>query len=234
MFVVGCPIQKREWMLPRWFEHTEAALADFDHIYAFVLDRYEEPLNEVIQAEAQKHNLAWITRHVDEKPREDKRVWGADRYHRMVFLRNQLLELVRLEQPEYFLSLDSDILLAPEAVKGMLEGIEEGFDAVGGKAYMTTTTRSHPSYANLGRRNDNLRREDSEFLVGVDCIMAIKLMTPKAYNVDYEWHAKGEDIGWSKAAKKAGLLLGWDGRTVNKHVMSPEWLYKEDPRCPII
>jgi hypothetical protein len=71
--------------------------------------------------------------------------------------------------------------------------------------------------------------DDGCFPVGV--IMAIKLMTPPAYNVDYEWNHQGEDIGWSLAALARGLKLGWDSRTTTKHVFYPHLLDEVDPRC---
>jgi hypothetical protein len=61
--------------------------------------------------------------------------------------------------------------------------------------------------------------------------LAIKLMSPRAYNIDYRFHHQGEDIGWSVAATEKGLKLGWDGRICSKHVMAADQLQLVDPRC---
>jgi hypothetical protein len=75
-----------------------------------------------------------------------------------------------------------------------------------------------------------LIRVDGRGCHKADVIMAVKLMSPAAYNVDYEVHRQGEDIGWSIAARKKGVKLGWDGRTVSKHLMTKDALDKIDKR----
>jgi hypothetical protein len=65
----------------------------------------------------------------------------------------------------------------------------------------------------------------------VDVIMAMKLMKPSAYWVDYRDHEQGEDVGWSIACQEQHLRLGWDGRVCSKHVMKPEQLDPIDARC---
>lgn len=205
----------------------EKATETIEHEYLFVLDTSEQPLNDKIDA----RELPVTKVHIDEVEREDKRQWDNTRYRRMVELRNTLLAAVREKSPELFLSLDSDILIHPDSVRKLISDLKlhDGYDAVGGKAYMTPKGRSHPSYANLNKR-DHLIRPDMWHTGPVDVIMAMKLMTPPAYNIDYVVHDKGEDIGWSKAAKAAGLRLAFDGEIVNRHVMSPTMLLQEDPR----
>lgn len=158
----------------------------------------------------------------------DRRVWSSARYRHMVELRNLLLGEVRRQSPDLFLSLDSDILLHPEALELMI-GDLGCFDAVGARCYMTATGVSAPSYANLGREG-SLRRPDSDSVFACQVIMAAKLMSPTAYRVDYRIHAQGEDIGWSTACTDAGLRLGWEGRVVSKHVLCPGMLDEIDPR----
>lgn len=216
--IVGCPVYKRGWILPTWFDHVEkaTAAAGVEPVYAFVLDDRDEATVEAIS----NHNGAGYAFRVREREEHDgRRQWNPRRYEWMVELRNELLGVVRLAEPKLFLSLDSDILLHPDAIKVLMETIED-CDAVGGKCYMTPRGNRHPSWAQLGR-NNHLYRADSDGIFPVDVIMAIKLMRPSAYNVDYEYSKQGEDIGWSKACKAKGLKLKWDGRVANKHVMDP-------------
>ncbi len=145
----------------------------------------------------------------------------------MVLLRNTLLERVRQLAPEHYWSVDSDILVAEETLVSALEA-RERFDAVGSKCYMTTKGTMAPSYGMLN--GHGIRRPDSTGCFKVDAIMAVKLMNPDAYNVDYSVHRQGEDIGWSKDARKRGVKLGWDGRTISKHLMTKESIHRVDDR----
>lgn len=169
---------------------------------------------------------------VKEPERDDERVWNPSRYQHMVFLRNRLLEFTRSAGPRWFLSLDSDVLIHEAAIYNLMETMEkEKWDAVGGRTYMTRLGRDTrwPS-CGVFTSQGQMRRPDSGGVNPVDVIMAIKLMSPMAYNVDYQYHKLGEDIGWSLAVKEAGGKIGWDGRVVSKHVMSPEHLAVVDPR----
>lgn len=227
--MVGCPVWRREWVLPNWFLHTERACfrAGVQPHYVFVADPKDIHTTEVIFGMAMERDLSMGWSHED-RPPEDARVWNHSRFKRMVELRNQLLRLVREQEPEFFLSLDSDILLAPDVIGQLLESSER-FDAVGGKTFMEESGTSSPSFAMAS--GAGLRRNDESCVMQVDYIMAIKLMNPAAYNVDYVFDEQGEDIGWSRQCRKANLRLGWDGRTTSKHVMRPEQLRKVDPRC---
>jgi hypothetical protein len=170
--------------------------------------------------------FAWI----EERPDTPiHRHWNDERFHRMVYLRNHLLGAVRQIAPRLFLSLDSDILLHAESIQLMLEGLSE-FHAIGSKTYMTPDGKDFPSYAMLDHGTFSRRDSDSG-VFPADVIMAIKLMTPAAYNIDYEWSKHGEDIGWSVACRAAGLRLGWDGRVTSKHVMDESLLDRIDERC---
>lgn len=95
---------------------------------------------------------------------------------------------------------------------------------------MTLRGTHCPSYAKFKRDGTGLLRQNASAVFKVDVIMAIKLMKPQAYNVDYAADTRGEDIGWSINCRNEGLKLGWDGRVTNKHVMLPELLEPVDKR----
>lgn len=224
--LVGCPVYRRDWILPLWFQHVEVAavVAGVDIQYVFVADPDDsETLAEILSAH---HPVHWVCQ-PELIPHDGRRVWNHDRFKWMVDLRNILLRAVRDIKPDLFLSLDSDILLNPLSIKSMMEGLDR-FDAVGGKLYMTGGTTC-PSWATFSR-SAGLSRQDAEGFFPVEVIMACKLMTPMAFNVDYVFHEHGEDVGWSLAASMAGCRLGWDGRVANKHVMERGQEAKIDPR----
>jgi hypothetical protein len=223
---IGCPVAQRDWILPRWFDHVEAACihAQVEPTYVFVVHP-EDPCWAIIDKRASLHVRI-------EPPLlrpHDRRIWKPERYQEMVQLRNQLLGAVRLIGPDAFLSVDSDILLAPHAISLLLQDLDR-FDAVGGKCFMTPSGRTCPSWANIGREG-SLMRQDADGVFDVEVIMAIKMMSPAAYAIDYEFHLQGEDIGWCRAATRSGLRLGWNGRVCSKHVLEPEQLDVIDSRC---
>lgn len=232
--VVGCPVRRREWIIEDWFAHVEAACqqAAVHPTYTFVADR-DDPTAKQVADLAQVHGRACFFEWCKEDLSvADERTWGQPgRYDRMVKLRNQLLGLVRDLEPAHFLSLDSDILLHPQMLVS-LAGAMSGFDAVGGATYMTPTGTQYPS-CGWYRGMEGLVRHpmEAQGVVPVGVIMAIKLMGPAAYAVDYEFNHQGEDIGWSLACERAGLTLGWDNRQWSKHVMGPGALGQIDGRC---
>lgn len=225
--VVGCPVYKRAWVLPRWFDHVEKAfeVAGFTPTYAFVVDDRDEETIEVIS----NHHGGGFVFSVQEKVEHSgERTWNPQRFIWMAELRNELLGIVRLAQPPYFLSVDSDILLHEQALVNLLETIEH-CDAVGGKTYLSETGNTVPNWANLSK-SGGLKRYESSEVMAVQILMALKLMTPAAYAVDYSGHEQGEDIGWSLACRSKGLKFLWDGRVASKHIMRPDMLDKIDKR----
>ncbi len=151
----------------------------------------------------------------------------------MVHLRNRLLGAVREIGPDWFLSLDSDVLVHPRLVSNLIE-TSVGWDAVGGKLYMTShqSDTNEVSFADFCRSGSNRWfRQNTIGVHRIDVVMACVLMRSRAYNVDYEFHHAGEDIGHALAMKRAGVTVAADGRVTNRHVMSPEALDRPDKRC---
>lgn len=229
--IVGCPVSRRAWSLPRWFDHVENAFVTLgvEPQYLFVGDPVHDPATFAIINDRAPDA---IIVEVNEGRDADFRDWSTDRKELMVSLRNLALVEVRARQPDYYLSLDSDILLHRGAVGSYLDALTNPrWGAVGGKCYMSAG-RACPSYL-MGGRAGNWRRPDVDVpsLFEVDVIMAIKMMGPAAYAINYRYHKQGEDIGWSRACAEQSVRFGWDARVVNKHVMEPEHLDRHDPRC---
>ena len=226
--VVGCPFSDRSWIFDRWMNHIQDAFSGLGHDVSFVFVGNQTDLAFLKNVE----NTVLVE--FSEPERLDVRRWNHQRYEHMVLLRNELLGAVRKLGPDLFLSLDSDILLAPNAIQSAIEALSlhPNVWAVGLKCFMTPTSVSHPS---MGIWVDNshvrFRRNDVSDIATVDIIMAAKLMKPEAYNVDYSFHKNGEDLGWSLNVKLAGGSFIWDGRVTNKHVMSPKFLDVVDRRA---
>lgn len=230
--LIGCPYSDRSWIIDQWIDHVNlacfnAGITDFSFLFV-VGDGNEKDLEDLSKVENA------IVKVVEEESRTDVRRWNDSRYHHMAFLRNQLLVSVREISPELFLSLDSDILLAEDAIKSAISALasHDYACAVGMKCYMSETTKVHPS---MGYWSDGglirFYRRDTDDIATVDIIMAAKLMTPFAYNIDYSYHKNGEDLGWSSNVRSAGGKFIWDGKVTNKHVMSKKMLNVVDKRC---
>ena len=224
--LIGCPVFDRGWILDEWFKHSYQALINtgLNGGYVFVLDRRSQADLAVIAKYLDVLDIEIVF--VKEELTAYKRDWNPSRYEFMVYLRNTLLSKVRELKPDFFLSLDSDILVHPGSINNLIESVDK-YNAVGGKLYMSKG-RHHPSYAMLKRHG--LHRPDCSGIMKVDVIMAMKLMTPSAYNVDYRVHSYGEDIGWSQSCVEEGLMLGWDGRITNRHVMEKKYYGLKDGR----
>ncbi len=240
---VGCPIRNRAWIFPEWLEHVRIAfdLAGLKPIWVFAIGVDPSGTDDGTQrlvTDLYKDEPGIWSEEV-EPPLDRQRIqWNHDRYEQMVTYRNKLLHLVQAVQPDYFLSLDSDILLHPSALVCLLDtiskpvtiqGLDTHYDAVGGKAFLSEGSKDITTYGSLSPQG-GLRRQNSEGVFPVEIIMALKLMNPQAYNIPYKYSRWGEDIGWSQNCNESGLHLGWDGRVCSKHVMHPERLQKVDSR----
>lgn len=231
--IIGCPIRTREWIVEPWLRYALVSVlkTDIQFSFMFLIDE-NDPIQDKINDMLVEYE---IPGYFDTFPSyqgvdaEIEHSWSPEKVQYMVDLRNGLLESVRKMAPDYFLSLDSDILAHQDLIGNLLESSVK-FDAVGGKTYLSKQSRL-PSYAMVNSYSNNLvRTDDIDYVCPVDVIMAIKLMNGSAYGIDYGYDNRGEDIGWSENVKKAGLKIGYDARVVSKHIMEKSQLYSIDPR----
>lgn len=227
--LAGCPVHDRAWIIDRWAAHlVEAAEVAGVDLELVLLGDPADPTFAAVGHPAHRID-------VDEPRPTSVRHWspleivdGQTRVERMVDLRNRLLQEVRLIGPDLFLSIDSDILLHRDALANMIETVDvRGWPAVGGYTFMSPpdprphvpSQRCYGSYAHIISANVFDRRGIEGSVIPCDVIMAIKLMTPTAYHVDYQWDEQGEDFGWCRALRRLGHQVGIDGRVASKHVM---------------
>lgn len=216
--IIGGPISRREWIIDRWYEHAHRAAerAGLTPTFLHVVNVHDTPTRDRLDPDS----IQVVT---EEPKRQDVRTWNHKRYQHMADLRNLGLAAVRERQPRYFLSCDSDILLHPQAIASLIDALDRPalerirFDAVGGKCFMTNTDE-YPSCGMMSRTGGIRRVDTPNGVFPVDVIMGLKLMSPAAYAVDYQFHLHGEDIGWCLAARAAGVKIGWDGRVLSNHV----------------
>lgn len=224
--LIGAPVAHRDWIIDRWYRHAVAA--GIQHDLEFVVAAHpDDPTPAALMAVAEDP-VHVVT--VDEPRPGDQRVWSEPRFAAMARIRNQLLGAVRDLQPDLFLSLDSDILLHPDALAVMVDMIEK-FDAASSACFLSRPPRRksngeigapswrNPNYAMLSQAGQIRREWRPSATMRVDAIMAIKLMLPAVYSVDYQSHPQGEDCGWGLACRYEKVSLGWTSMAVSKHVM---------------
>jgi len=143
--LIGCPIYKREWIFPYWIsciENQEVDLSKIGFVFEVSPDD-EATISSLIRYRNARPNIEIFeidTRneipHFEHK--ENSRTWSISKYSNMVFLRNKLLEKVREINPEYFFSLDSDVLITnSNTINCLVSHIQDGADAVSPLMFMT-------------------------------------------------------------------------------------------------
>lgn len=235
--VVGCPIYKRSWIFPYWarcFEIQSVALSDIGFIFETSPDDVdtinhlkrwrsihpEIPLFDIVQRDDVPHF----------EHEKNSRQWTMSKYHNMVNLRNSLLTKVREIQPDYYFSLDSDILIKnPSTIELLLSHIDDGADAVNTLMFMTPVGVQFPSVMTWKKDEPDKAFRQDKYPIGTffksDVIMAAKMMSKEVYsNVNYEFHIQGEDLGWSLDAKRKGYDLFCASYIYTPHIMHEEML----------
>ncbi len=231
LLIAGCPASGRSWVVKHWVSYLKraAAYADIELLIFVVAPDDDEELIKALHEACHSSKVELVMATVDEPKRvDDERVWNMIRFEHMAYLRNTMLKTIRMLEPDLFLSIDSDILINRTLLPTLIDGLAE-YDAIGGKVWLHPRDPNIVNYAKLSSFN-SLQRTDSIGQFRVDVLMALKLMKPNAYWVDYKATSQGEDIGWSENARKAGLRLGWDGSIASKHIMTPGLLHEVDVR----
>lgn len=221
--LVGCPLvgnpkADRNWILKQWFEHLSDScrLADVDLNLVFLINKDDKETVDLVSTFPNVHIF-----YTDLVGGAANHRWNKARYHQMVAFRNELLKQVRKLDPEFFFSLDSDVLLHVNAIPSLLSAMDEKEDAwtIGAKCFVSKHGTMHPNAGHWTRTGNGYFRKDVSTLTKVDILICCYLMRKNAYSIDYEFDPRGEDLGWSLAVSKAGGSLYWDGRVINKHVM---------------
>lgn len=236
--IIGCPIYKRDWIFPSWAAAIERQTIDLSKVgFIFVVSSNDEKTMQYINLWKSVHPeipmIEMIAR--DDLPHhehaENSRQWTMSKYHNMVSLRNTLLSEVRKYQPEFFFSLDSDILLQnPMTIELLASHIKDGADAVSPLMFMTPFDDKFPSVMSWIDQPGKRARRTGDYPLGTyfksDIIMAAKMMSKDLYNkVDYAFHAQGEDLGWCAEAQKNGFTKLYSASYIYAvHIMHPQML----------
>lgn len=236
--IIGCPIYKRDWIFPFWVAAIEKQTMDLSKIgFVFVVSSNDETTIKYIQLWKKIHSEIPLIEIVEKNDiahhehEQNSRQWTMSKYHNMVSLRNALLDEVRKYQPEFFFSLDSDIIIQNSmTIELLISHIKDGADAVSPLMFMTPFDTKFPSVMNWVDKPGERARRMEKYPLGTyfksDIIMAAKMMSKEVYNnVNYAFHAQGEDLGWCAEANKKGFKNLYSASYIYApHIMHPEML----------
>ena len=234
--VIGCPIYKRDWILHHWIRCLINQSIDTNKV-GFIFETSSDDTSTIAILETwrkiqkQIPHFEVIIR--DDIPHfehiENGRQWTLSKYENMANLRNKLLQKVREIEPDYYFSLDSDILLEnSNTIELLIAHVNAGADAVSPLMFMTPFGDMYPSVMTWRNDGTDKAMRHEAYPIGEyfqsDVIMAAKMMSKDVYkNVDYRLHEQGEDVGWSWDATQMGFKLYSASYLYAPHIMSKEY-----------
>lgn len=228
---IGCPMSHRGWIIAHWLAAIRRQETLADEVTIVAVGDLTDPMFAVLQSDLLDTEYTFERIHVDENRKGDHREWSLDRYQHMAKLRNCLLDQVRRIAPDYFVSVDSDILLHPHALTSALDALSTtGADAMGLACYLEPSGTRTTNAATFTFENLFQRIPVTGGVVRAEILMAAKVLTPNAYAHNYQTDIHGEDVGLARTWRDAGVKAFWDSRVVNKHVMSEAALSRVDQR----
>jgi hypothetical protein len=217
--VVGCPVKERAWCLPEWFTAVESQGVDIEYLFVYSDGDDETP--------------ALLKEHTDNvfldvSPSRSNRdimghVWGAmDKYQYMAHLRNGLLNRAFDMGADYFFSLDSDIILPPNAIKRLLIYSDKHPGVIAPAVNMTwgTTAWNVMHWVDADNPNMAERRIAPPTTGQHHVVMAAMLLDRNAIDKCI-WvpHQQGEDVGFAIHAWKSRVPLWWVEEIRCQHLM---------------
>lgn len=237
--LIGCPLYKRSWILIDWIKcivNQSFPIKDIGFIFEVSSDDTETISILETWKKIEKNIPYFSIIYKDDinhfQHQNNGRQWTLSKYENMVKLRNNLLLHVREIEPDYYFSLDSDILLKNEnTIELLVAHIKEGADAVNPLMFMTPFGTMYPSVMNWRTDIPNKAMRLEKYPIGTffkaDVIMAAKMMNKNVYhNVDYTVHEQGEDVGWSLSCREKGFNLYCASHIYAPHIMN-ELMYQD-------
>ena len=231
--IIGCPIYKRDWILNHWIKCIKSQSLSTDHIgFIFETSSDDEKTLNILDAwrkydKTIPHFEIIIRDDISHFQHENNgRQWTISKYENMVKLRNHILDRVSEIEPDYYFSLDSDILLEnPNTIELLIAHNKQGADAVSPLMFMTPIGKQFPSVMTWREDIPEKAYRKEFYPLGTyfqsDVIMAAKMMNEQIYqNVRYSIHEQGEDVGWSLNCKLKNYKLFSASYIYAPHIMS--------------
>lgn len=228
MIGIGCPVRNRAWVLPRYL--GAISRLDYDKkqlVLAFLVNDSEDDTLGVLNSfySANIENYAdIIIREKNYEFADCERELGRDtsKFEHFAKVRNDWVALLaECKMPDFVLSVDSDVLVPPNALKKLIRNgkdicamVINNSDSMGGYGRdITNLFRFNGVYENIIKYPQNA-------LFQVDVTGSAYLIKQKVLEqVDYKPHPLGEDFGFCISAKQLSFEVWCDSRLHGKHIL---------------
>lgn len=221
--LIGCPVRNRAWVLPRYLQALKNL--DYNHYnieYCFIVNDSTDNTLEIIK-EFRNDIFSPVKIIICNLQGNTGHQRGYYSFFHLAILRNILLDELLKSDCEYLLSVDSDIILPPNAIKSLRE--------VNGDIVSALVCNGHEIgdkrvYNILNRKPDGRYEHIRDFppnqIFEVDCTGAaylIKREVIEKYRVRYSAARGSEDIGFCEDAKAKGRKIYCNPQIEARHEM---------------
>jgi glycosyltransferase involved in cell wall biosynthesis len=211
--LLGAPAYNRAWIIPEWLDSLQSqdGIDCFDVEYIACVSPSEDNTLELLQ----QGGFIIITEDVfRQKYESDLHVWGnMNVYEKMAQIRNKLLMWAKVNNFDYFLSIDTDIILPKNGLQKMISFIDRypGMVAPALSMVHNQTIWNIMDWVDSFNPNLAYRPKIRHLEVQqVDVIMACILMDKSAISkVKWKEHTLGEDVGLCIEAEKYEVNRWW-------------------------
>ena len=218
--IVGAPVKDRAWVLPEWHEPLSG------YPIVCLLSRSEDDSRSILEDLGVE-----VIDDLEEGrpvPEIDGHIWnrGTPVFEYMARLRNRLLDVMIEREAEYFLSLDCDIVLPPNAITDLLLIMERTGADVISPAVALCFDPVEWNTMNWDRTYTAWRHHIPMCTAPVDVVMAAMLLNRRAIE-SCRWmpNVQGEDIGFCLLAEQLGISRWWVPEIACTHIMWKEDIY---------
>jgi hypothetical protein len=217
--VIGMLCKDRAWVLPDWFRAVYEQGVECDIV---VLVSPSEDGTEQIVIDQGVHVIK------DDRPGRntmeiDGHLWGSmDTYAYMADIQNQLVQEAVDRDADYFFSLDSDIILPPNAIVDLVGYMEGGHPGVCAPAVNLTTgdtAWNTMSWTNRDFPGMACRHIGTPAGGQADVVLAAMLMDRWGMEARYQAHEQAQDVGYCLMAERMGIPRWWVPEVRCQHLM---------------
>lgn len=244
--MIGCPVQNRAWILPRYLAHIDSMAMDKSQIHlAFVVNNSTDNTLAILHAFKEKMGAFYDQIDILEYDfdYEDTRDASRD-VSRIAEVKNAFIDLRQPDDKEVLL-IDSDVLVPGNT---LLELLYDAKDVCAG--LLPNGSFAGVQFYNIMRDRKGTYRHVMKFdqkviydahgvamdvvnasgLVKVDVACGCVLYSKEVLDsgARFSFHRQGEDVAMCEAIRKNGFEIWCDTDVTPVHVMSEKKYYSRD------
>lgn len=243
--LIAAPVSSRGWILPYYLK----CLTDIDYpkeliSFYFIInnsnDDSEKILSSFKENYSQMYSTITIERYKSSHKAKDKRIKNVRAeytYNHLSILRNKILDFASIQNFDYCLSVDTDILVSKDILRKLLSHHKDVVSGVIYNGFLVNPLKpwKYPNIMRLAPNGcfehiansyvKNSATLSESKLVQVDGTGALVLISKEVcQNTRYGFHEQGEDLYWSLDCRQKGYDLYSDYSAYAFHAMSKELL----------